>query len=176
MASKEIEIKPVRLNKKNNQRMTTTQKTSQYAYEKLLQIRDLDNTLMWTRINLLLVFQGGLLVAIATALDKLLIEKYLPLYTTLIVFGLFSSILLYRIAKGGSWWVSHWEKDLAKIEAKAIGDVNIFREHTSNNNDLKKKWKIEGYISVRDSIVLLTIVFPVLWLFILLIFAWWVFK
>jgi len=164
----------IRVNEENNQQNYIDQETVRYAYDKLLQTRDLDNTLMWTRINLLLVFQGVLLGAIATAVDKLLVEKYIPLYLTLIVFGLLSSILLNRIAKGGSWWVTHWEEILAKIEDDAIGDVNIFRVHTSNNKELKKTWKREGYISVRDSIVTLTTIFPVLWIIILSLLVWWV--
>ncbi len=143
-------------------------KDARFAYDKLLQLRDLDNTLMWTRINLLLVFQSVLLAVVAGAFRELLMQ-YFILYLMIIFFGIFSSIILYIIAKGGSWWVSHWEKDLAIIEESAIGDINIFREHSSTDPNIKMKWKKEGYVSVRDSILIFSSILPIFWMGILLI-------
>jgi hypothetical protein len=140
-----------------------------FTYEKLLQLRDVDNKLMWTRINLLLVFQGVLLAAIAAGIEKLFDPKFFLLFLTLLIFGLFSSLILYALAKGGSWWVDHWEMDLAKIEYAVIGDLNIFWDHKSNKRHLIKKWKKDGYISVRNSIVFFTSLFPLIWTIIILI-------
>jgi hypothetical protein len=140
------------------------------AFDTILQLRDLDNTLMWNRINLLLVFQGVLIAAVAAGINDLSTEKYSLLFATIIIFGLFSSLMLFNIARGGSWWVSHWEKHLAKIEPTVVGNIDIFREHISNKPELKRIWKKEGYVSTRDTIIHFTSVFPLIWTIILLIF------
>lgn len=145
-------------------------KKSEEAFKVLLQLRDLDNKLMWNRINLLLVFQGVLIAAVAAGIENLSSAKYGLLFAAIIFFGFFSSLMLFNIARGGSWWVSHWEQHLAKIEPHFVGDIDIFREHISTKPELKRIWKTQGYVSTRDTIIQFTSVFPLVWAIIFLIF------
>jgi len=156
--------------KKNDPEIIYTKDEAKTAFETLLQLRDLDNTLMWNRINLLLVFQGVLIAAVAAGFKELSKGTYTLLFAVIIIFGLFSSFMLFSIARGGSWWVSHWETHLSKIEHTVVGGIDIFREHTSVKPELKRKWKKEGYVSVRDTIIQFTSVFPLIWAIILLVF------
>ncbi|MEN6512041.1 MAG: hypothetical protein ABFD00_09465 [Chloroherpetonaceae bacterium] len=143
---------------------------SEKAFKTILQLRDVDNKLMWNRINLLLVFQGVLIAAVAAGIGELSAEKYSLFFAAIIFFGFFSSLMLFYIARGGSWWVSHWEQHLAKIERNVFGELDIFREHISARPDLKKIWKRQGYVSTRDTIIFFTSLFPLVWAIIFLIF------
>lgn len=141
--------------------------SAKFAYEKILQIRDLDNQLMWTRINILIVFQGVLFGTIAAGFYTLKINqpKLLILLTGI---GLFSSIALYSIAKGGSWWISHWETTLAEIEPSVIEEIEIFSgpHHHATSSKFKSEKKEEGYVSTRDWILIFTMALPLLWIII----------
>jgi len=138
-------------------------KKSEEAFKVLLQLRDLDNKLMWNRINLLLVFQGVLIAAVAASINELSAQKYSLFFIAIIFFGFFSSVMLFNIARGGNWWISHWEKHLAKIERNVFGDIDIFREHISACPELKKIWKRQGYVSTRDTILVFTSIIPLVW-------------
>lgn len=142
--------------------ITSNNRDAKFAYEKLLIIRDLDNQLLWTRINILIVFQGVLIAAVAASFQKLL-QDYYVLFLVLTVFGLFSSVVLHRLAKGGSWWVSHWEKKLRTIESAAIGNIEIFRNHPHDEKKMVPEWKETSYISVRKTMIMYTSVMPFLW-------------
>jgi len=154
----------------NREDITYNPKQSDDAFKIILQLRDVDNKLMWNRINLLLVFQGVLIAAVAAGIENLSSAKYGLLFAAIIFFGFFSSLMLFNIARGGSWWVSHWEQHLAKIEPHFVGDIDIFREHISTKPELKRIWKTQGYVSTRDTIIQFTSVFPLVWAIIFLIF------
>jgi len=158
-----------RNNNLNKSEVKYDEKLAKFAYEKLLGLRDLDNELMWTRINMLIVFQGVLLAAIAAGFDILLKQPNLLLLIT--GAGFFSSVVLYSIAKGGSWWITHWEKALATIEPNVLGEIHIFAEphHHANDPTFKTKKKKEGYVSTRDWILIFTIALPLLWIIIFIV-------
>ncbi len=50
-------------------------KKAELAYKLLLQIRDLDNKLLWTRINIMLIIQGILFSFVATSFSSL-VDKF----------------------------------------------------------------------------------------------------
>jgi hypothetical protein len=168
----DIEFLGKKLSTKNFQKdeIIYDEKKSAEAFKIILQLRDVDNNLMWNRINLLLVFQGVLLAAVAAGIKELSAEKYSLVFLAIIGFGFLSSMMLFNIARGGSWWVSHWEQHLAKIERNVVGDIDIFREHISTMPELKKEWKKHGYVSTRDTIIFFTSIIPFIWAIIFLIY------
>lgn len=128
------------------------------VYKFLLQLRDLDNKLMWTRVNVMFLIQGILFSFLASTFPSL-IGKYPLIIILMSFFGLASAYFLWCIAKGGSFWVDYWEKKLGEIEKDAIGNFNIFREHTTTDKETREQAKKEGYKSTREAIVFLSFTF-----------------
>jgi len=152
---------------KEDLKNTSKDPTAQLAYKLLLQIRDLDNQLMWTRINIVLLIQGILFAFLASSFSSL-IDKY-PIVISLVeFFGLISAIFLFAIAKGSSFWVTYWQKKLAEIEQEAIGNFEIFRHHPAHDAVIKKEEKKEGYIPTRKTIIVFCGIFVAVWSFILI--------
>ena len=134
------------------------------TYRYLLQMRDIDNQLMWTRSNILLLVQGGLLAILASNFD-VLADKHIIALAALSLFGLSIAYFWWRITKGGSFWVDYWEVKLGSIEDQVTGTVEIFRNHPSRERDTKKRlaFRREGYISIRKTLVIVTFVMLILW-------------
>lgn len=150
--------------------VTTRSESAKFAYEKLLVLRDVDNNLFWTRINMLIVFQGVLLAALVT-IFKEISTKFPQFVFLIIVVGFISSIVLYAITKGGSYWVHHWEEKLAIIEPFALGEWKIFsKDHHAQDPTFKKNQKKKGYISTRDWVVAFSILLPLVWILIFVCF------
>jgi hypothetical protein len=80
------------------------------------------------------------------------------------------SILWYRVTKGGSFWVSHWEERMRNIEEQTFGNsINIYRHHpgaTTNRAD-KSEFKKKGYVSTRKTLILVALLMILLWLLLL---------
>lgn len=144
----------------------TMDERDKFVYEKLLQLRDLDNKLLWTRVNILIVFQGVLLAAFVTAYKEL-IPQQMGLLILIACTGLFSSIASYCIAKGSSYWVKHWETLLATIEPSLFGKGIIFHNnHHASDPMFKINQKRKGYVSTRDWMLALTMMLPIIWIII----------
>jgi hypothetical protein len=140
-------------------------KKAELAYKLLLQIRDLDNKLMWTRINTMLAIQGILFSFAATSFSSLM-DKFPWIIILIAIFGLISAYFLRWEAMGGSFWVNYWQGKLSKIEREALGEFEIFRKlpHTITDPDARKKLKREGYKSTRKAIVIFSSMFIIVWM------------
>jgi len=140
-------------------------KKAELAYKLLLQIRNLDNELMWTRINTMLAIQGVLFSFTATSFSSLM-NKFPWIVILIAMFGLISAYFLRWEAIGGSFWVNYWQGKLSKIEHEALGKFEIFRNlpHTITDPDERKKLKREGYKSTRKAIVILSSIFIIVWM------------
>jgi len=141
-----------------------------FEYEKILQIRDLDNKLLWTRVNMLIVFQGVLLGAFIAGFKELY-AQHQALLIFIIGTGFFSSLVLYCVAKGSSYWITHWEELLVNKEKSLSGKISIFYpDHHANDLQFKYYQKKKGYVSTRDWIVAFTMLLPIVWIIILVSF------
>jgi hypothetical protein len=96
------------------------------AYEYLLQIKNIDNQLMWTRSNIVLLVQGGVLAILASQFGTLA-DKHPTILLFLPMFGLATAYFWWRMTKGGSFWVDYWQTKLRAIEPKVTGNIEIFR-------------------------------------------------
>lgn len=131
---------------------------AQLTYKLLLQVRDLDNNLLWTRVNVMLLVQGILFSFIASGFSSL-IGKYAVIVIIAEFFGLISAFFLWLMTLGGSYWVTFWEKKLEKIENKVTADnFKIFR-----GREKKERLKGETYISTRKAMKVFSSFFIVIW-------------
>lgn len=136
---------------------------AELAYKFLLQVRELDNKLMWTRINIMFLIQGILFSFVATAFSSL-VGKYTFIIVLTEVFGLISAYFLRFIASGGDFWETFWERKLSEIEQKAIGNFEIFRNHPTTSSEVSKKVKGEGGKPIRKAVVIFSFMFLIVWL------------
>lgn len=143
-----------------------SQSKERFAYETLIQIRNLDIKMLWARINITMVVQGVLISFLASAVSNL-IDRYPIIILNTGIFGLIASIFQFYTVKGGSFWVSHWEKKLGSIEKDAIDDIEIFRSHPSYDSIKRKEAKEMGHVSTRKTIMLLSALFIILWVLII---------
>jgi len=137
------------------------------VYKFYLQLRELDDKLMWTRVNVMFLIQGILFSFLASTFPSL-IDKYSSIIILISIFGLASAYFLWHIAKGGSFWVTYWEKKLKDIEERAIGDFEIFRKHPRTDDETREQLKKEGYKSTREAIVYVSFMFFIVWLFLII--------
>ncbi|MFA4853116.1 MAG: hypothetical protein WC599_11410 [Bacteroidales bacterium] len=140
---------------------------AELAFKYLLELRDHENQLMWTRSNILLLLQGGLLTFIAYNFKTPLGNNW-PVLASLCVFGLFIAFLLWRITAGGSFWVDFWQSKLKSIEEIVFGNVvDLFRNHPAKskkeNPALYKDFKKMGYKSTRRTLRILSAMTILLW-------------
>lgn len=147
------------------------------AYEYLLQIKNIDNQLMWTRSNIVLLVQGGLLAIFASQFGNLA-DKHPTILLFLPVFGFATAYFWWRMTKGGSFWVDYWQTKLRAIEPKVTGNVEIFRTHPSNEEDpqIKARFRRMGYISTRRALITATFVTMLVWGFLCGYVAVWRFA
>lgn len=132
------------------------------AYKLLLQVRDIDVRLLWNRISIMLIIQGVLFSFLANAFLSL-IDKYPIVIILTEFFGMIFAYFLVRVAKGGSYWVTHWEKKLEQIEKEALGKFKIFRDSPAVNEKIKEEEKKKGYTSTRDAIKTVSWLFLIIW-------------
>ena len=133
------------------------------VYKFYLQLRELDDKLMWTRVNVMFLIQGILFSFLASTFPSL-IDKYSSIIILMSFFGLVSSYCLMDIAKGGSFWVDYWEKKLKEIEERVKCDFNIFLKTPRNDDETREQAKKEGYKSTRKAMVSLSFTFFIVWL------------
>jgi hypothetical protein len=128
---------------------------NRYAYEYLLRLRDLDNTLMWTRANIALILQAGLLAFLGSILTNL--NNVNRFYGIVVAFfGLVMSMYWYRLTKGGFFWIKHWQSRMADLEPKLFGDaVFIMRKHPHGYGGALDNASTD-YVSTNASIRLIT--------------------
>jgi len=132
-----------------------------FIFEKLLQIRDLDNQLMWTRITILLTAQAILFGFIANSYINLLRDNFLILIVIL-TFGTILSIFFIKITKGGSNWIDWWEAKIREIEKEIQSEDTDFDIFTSQPPKV-------NYISTRGAMIHVSIFFSLAWICLLLI-------
>lgn len=145
----------------------TKSKNEDLAYKILADVSNLDVKLMWDRTNVILILQGALLAFLGSGYNS---DNFV-LTLSIIVFGLITSFLWWRITKGGSFWVSHWEEKMRSIEQITFGDkINIYRYHPSDTQDsnLKKRFREQGYRSTRRSLLFIALLMNFIWIFLLL--------
>ena len=139
-------------------------KNEDLAYKILSEISNLDVKLMWDRTNVLLVLQGGLLAFLGSNYNS----HNLYISFAISAFGIIISVLWWRVTKGGSFWVTHWEERMRKIEELTFGDeIKIYRDHPSATKDAKliKQFKKQGYISTRKSLLFISLTLNLIWIF-----------
>lgn len=141
-------------------------KNETIAYQILAEVSNLDVKLMWDRSNVLLVLQGFLLAFIGSNYSSN--DFFIEL--SVLLFGCIMSILWWRVTKGGSFWVNHWEERMRNIENQTFGsDIKIYREHPSvAKNKLKKEYRKKGYISTRKTLIFLSIIMSFIWIFLII--------
>ncbi len=138
---------------------------AELAYKLLLQIRDTDSKLLWTRIHMILIIQSVLFSFLATSYSRLIEEKLYWVILLIAVTGFISSIVLFQTAQAGSFWVSYWGKKLSEIEPLVLGKFEIFRNHPTYSPETRNRLKQEGYnyISSRKAISWFPFVFIFVW-------------
>lgn len=95
------------------------------AYEFLLQLRNVDLALLWTRSQFFLVIETALLGFAIGNLDK---PRFLILL--FIVLGITISIVWAIVTDVGCSWLKSWEEQLEKIEDEVLpDDVPIFQKN-----------------------------------------------
>lgn len=154
----------------NSQDLSINKSEADKTYKYLFEISNLDLTLMSNRSNIFLLLQGVLL-AIATISFK---ADTNPFIVVLCFWGLMISLLGWRITKGASFWVSHWEAKMRDIEQKVLGEnIRLFRDHPHMTEDdrLKAKFKEKGYVSTRKSLVYFSIFSFISWLFLFIYYT-----
>lgn len=151
-------------NNANSQDLSINKPEADKAYKYLFEISNLDLTLMSNRSNIFLLLQGVLL-AIATISFK---AGANPFIIVLCFWGLIISLFGWRITKGASFWVSHWEAKMKDIEQQVLGDnIRLFRDHPHMTKDdrLKAEFKEKGYVSTRKSLIYFSFFSIIIWLF-----------
>lgn len=142
-----------------------TQKTeAQLVYQILLQARDVDNKLLWDRVNIMLLIQGLLFAFLGSSMSYLF-DKHFPILIIIILFGWVSAIILHLIARGGNYWVTYWEDKLKDIEKDTFGEKQIFRNRDIDDPVRRKEAIKKGYISTRKLILVFTVIFLFFWEF-----------
>jgi len=141
------------------------------AYGYLLQIRDLDNQLMWTRSNVILIVQGALFAILASKFD-VLAKDYRFVLVIICLFGFAISYCWWRLVKGSSFWVDLWQGKLKEIEHLVTGEIKIFRN--SKQDKKMPLWKIlvgrQPYVSTHKILKFVAFLSTFLW-FLLLIYV-----
>lgn len=134
------------------------------AYSYLLQLRDLDNELMWTRSNIILLVQGGLLAILASQFEALA-DKHPAVLVAMSLFGLVTACFWWRITRGGSFWVDFWQGKLKTIEHDVTGNIDIFRNHPSREENAQRRshFRRMGYVSTRKALITVTFMTIILW-------------
>lgn len=144
-------------------------KKAELSYKYILQVRDLDNQLMWTRIRVVLIVQGALLSFLAASYNSLA-GKYNEILILIEICDVVSAVLLYFITRGGSWWVHHWEEKLNAIEkSDARIDYGVFgADHPAFCSPEKhKELYAKGYVSTKKIMINFTCILIAIWLIIL---------
>ena len=87
-------------------------------YEFGLITRNFEISMFWQRSNYFLVLNTALAVGFFTT-------KGLS-SVALAVFGVFASLMWFRVCLGGKFWQARWEQRLAKFEKKLAPDLHFF--------------------------------------------------
>jgi len=155
------------------------------AYKIALETRNMEIALFWQRSNYFLVLNA----ALAVGFFRLSENKYA---ITLAVFGLFVSLIWYRVNLGSKYWQSRWEQRLKLKEDEIDSALNYFSAsrsitdqdvknnigyseynlHTNNTKSKFHKWLDKQVIkkpSVSYNMSLLSFCFMFMWLIFLLI-------
>ncbi len=141
---------------------------AEIAYKYIMQLRNLGATNLWSRSNVMLVLQGGLLAFIAGNFSSLIVDNRIILIA-LSFFGLLISFFWYRLTKGGSFWIEYWQNKLREIENQVVGEIKIFRNHPSmlKNKNQQSKLKNMGYTSTRRILKQVSFITIILWIILL---------
>lgn len=144
-----------------------TNEAADKAYKYLFDLSVLQNNLLWTRTNILLIIQGSTLTLVASSfLGENSFGKII-----LCLFGLITSIFFLRITKGGSFWITYFETKMKEIEKFVLGEqINIFRENPHYNMQ-NKSVKYKGYVSTRKSLLFISTAFIMIWLILIIYFS-----
>lgn len=159
------EVNKMEFEEKNKKEFSKQDEQNKLAYKYILQVRDLDSKLFWTRVNTFLFVQGVLLAFLGRGF-LLLIDKNKFVILIIVLFGLACSIFQWGVVKkkGGAFWINFWEHKLAEIEKNVLGEINVFRKYPTTNEKVRKKIKNNGYISTRRIYETLSAIFIVLWI------------
>lgn len=135
----------------------TTKHEAEIAYGFLLDLRNIDLKLLWTRSAFFFAINGALLGFLIRNLDA---DFVILLF--LVFFGFGIALIWRKVTKLGCTWLVSWETQLRDIEDRVFPDspdICIFR-----NNEYRGK--IKG--SIKKILIKITGVNTVIWVFLLL--------
>ena len=137
-------------------RSTEELEQAKLAYTLLEQARELDDNLVWSRTNIMLVVQGVLITFFVQGLKES--GPQFPLLMIVMgLFGLVSAVFFWHMTKGSVFWIAYW----------------IYRNLPGSSPETIRKWKQKGYDykSTGKTIVKLSVVFVVMWAVVLLLYG-----
>jgi len=143
-------------------------------YKVAIDTRNLEIGLFWQRSNYFLVLNA----ALALGFFKVEEGKFSVL---LAVFGIFVSIIWFRVNLGSKFWQSRWEQRLKLKEEEIASDLNYYSadwdliykdvkdnlEYSSKNNGWVRRWIDRETLnkpSVSYNMILLSIIFQIGWI------------
>jgi uncharacterized membrane protein YidH (DUF202 family) len=153
-------------------RSTEELEQAKLAYTLLEQARELDDNLVWSRTNIMLVVQGVLITFFVQGLKES--GPQFPLLMIVMgLFGLVSAVFFWHMTKGSVFWIAYWIDKLAAIEGDVLGPFEIYRNLPGSSPETIRKWKQKGYDykSTGKTIVKLSVVFVVMWAVVLLLYG-----
>ena len=90
-------------------------------YKSLLDTRNYEITMFWTRSNYFLLLNTAIAVGLFGTRE--FYSKYGIVFA---IFGLLASVLWFWVCLGGKYWQVRWEQKLSDFEAKHLPDLKAF--------------------------------------------------
>jgi len=151
---------------------STELEQAKLTYTLLEQARELEDNLVWSRTNVMLVVQGVLITFFAQG-SKESGSQFPLLMIVMGIFGLVSAIFFWHMTKGSVFWIAYWIDKLATIEGDVLGPFEIYRNLPGSSPQTIRKWKQKGYDykSTGKTVVRLSVLFVIMWAVVLLLYG-----
>lgn len=142
-----------------------SKREAEIAFGFLLQLRNTDLTLLWTRSTIFLAIEG---IILGFVLDTMSNPSLIPLCIS--GYGLFIAIIWVIITRNGCSWLEGWENQMQEIEHKVFPnspDIAIFRDN---------KYRANIKPSIKETLKRVTYANMIIWYGLFLFFVYSTFN
>ena len=134
------------------------------AYGFMFKLRENANSLLLSRISILIIIQAAIISFLANTFDSF-VSSYSGILVIVEIFGLVASLFMVYLVRSSIFWLNYWDGELKEIEGDALGKISIFRKHPYINDE--RKDKLGNGKSTRSAILFFAIAFSIVWLILL---------
>jgi hypothetical protein len=151
---------------------TTELEQAKLAYTLLEQVLEAADSLLWSRVNMMVVVQGVLISFFVQGLKELGTQFPL-LMIVMALFGLISAVFFRHMTTGSVFWIAYWIDKLKAIEGDVLGAFELYRNPPGSSPETILKWKQKGYYyrSTGKTVMKLSVLFMLMWVVVILLYG-----